>query len=379
MTFSPWLPRVRARTATLRPAPPLWLVAALAGAALVLAGCNTNQDPTTTPTSTPTPTATPASGDAVPNLATLPSIADLVERVQPAVVSIVVRDTVRTAFGTRNTFGSGSGVIFREDGYILTNNHVIEDADSIEVTLFDGRDLQAEIVGADPITDLAVIKVDERDMSTVPLGDVSRLRVGDWVVAIGNAAGLVGRPSVTLGVVSAFERTITAAGVMLRDLIQTDALINPGNSGGPLLNLSGEVIGINTAVLREDGIEGIGFAVGAETATLVADQLVSNGRVIWPWLGIGAANVDRLSAAEMNLSVRDGVLVTQLVPGGPADRAGLRVEDVVIAIDDVPTPDVTTLQRLRRREFKVGQSVTVTLVRGSEETEVHLTLAEQPR
>jgi serine protease Do len=299
--------------------------------------------------------------------------------VQPAVVSIVVRDTVRTAFGTRNTFGSGSGVIFREDGYILTNNHVIEDADSIEVTLFDGRDLQAEIVGADPITDLAVIKVDERDMSTVPLGDVSRLRVGDWVVAIGNAAGLVGRPSVTLGVVSAFERTITAAGVMLRDLIQTDALINPGNSGGPLLNLSGEVIGINTAVLREDGIEGIGFAVGAETATLVADQLVSNGRVIWPWLGIGAANVDRLSAAEMNLSVRDGVLVTQLVPGGPADRAGLRVEDVVIAIDDVPTPDVTTLQRLRRREFKVGQSVTVTLVRGSEETEVHLTLAEQPR
>jgi len=363
----------------------LWVPVALA-TTLLLAGCTLIGRGGSTPTATATPTAsvatpTPTSppGGGSPTPATLPSIADLVERVEPAVVSIQVRVEQLTFFGTVYTSGSGSGVIFRQDGYILTNNHVVEDAVSVRVALLDGREFDAEIVGTDRSTDLAVIKIDEEGLPTVPLGDASKLRVGEWVVAIGNALGLTGAPTVTLGVVSAVGRELDTGNATLYDLIQTDAAINRGNSGGPLINLQGEVIGINTAVLREEEAQGIGFAVSAETAIPIAEQLVSHGRVIRPYLGISAREVDFATAAEMDLSVREGVLVVEVVRDGAADRAGIEAGDVIVALDGQPTPNFLTLQRLLITQFKVGQRITVTVVRDSEQKEFTLTLTEFPR
>ena len=361
-----------------------WIAVALA-TALVLAACDIGRnEPTPTPTATPpgdagTPIASPPSGDGSPPLSALPSIADLVDRMEPAVVSIVVVSIEAGRFGSNRVVGSGSGVIFREDGYILTNNHVIDGAQEIHVTLFDGQEMEAEIVGTDRPTDLAVIRIDQEGLSTIPLGGPSQVRIGEWVVAIGNALGLVGGPSVTMGVVSAQGRTLVTQDTTLFDLIQTDAAINRGNSGGPLINLQGEVIGINTAVLRGDDAQGIGFAVSTETAIPVADQLVRNGRVIWPWLGIGADDIDRVSAAEMDLSVREGVLVTGVVNNGPAATVGIRPKDVIVALDDQPTPNLRSLQRLLRTQFKVGQEITVTVARGDDQQEFTLTLGEFPR
>jgi serine protease Do len=356
----------------------LWVVLA-ATAALILASCNTIQtEPTPTPT--PTATATPTSNSGTFSQATLPSIAELVERVEPAVVSIQVKSREAGFFGQVETTASGSGVIFREDGYILTNNHVIGGATSIKVFMFDGVELDAEIVGTDKNTDLGVIKVDENGLPSIPLGDPSKLRVGEWVVAIGNALGLPGAPTVTVGVVSALGRTLrTDPEVTLYDLIQTDAAINPGNSGGPLINLNGEVVGINTAVLRGQDAQGIGFAVSAGTAIPVANQLVSNGRVLRPYLGIGAGEVNRAIAAQMDFSVREGVLVMQVESGGPADRAGIRMDDVIVKLDGHPTPTFLAMQRLLLSQFKVGQQISVTVARGKNQKQFTLTLGEFPR
>ena len=212
------------------------------------------------------------------------------------------------------------------------------------------------------------------------MGDAAKLRVGDWVVAIGNALGLPGAPTVTVGVVSALGRTLqTDPGVTLYDLIQTDAAINPGNSGGPLINLSGEVVGINTLVLRSDNAQGIGFAVSAGTAIPVANQLVANGRVLRPYLGISAGEVNRATAAQMNLSVREGVLVVQVESGGPADRAGIRKDDVIVALANQPTPTFLAMQHLLLSQFKVGQQINVTVARGKDQKQFTLTLGEFPR
>lgn len=356
----------------------LW-VALAAAAALLLASCTAiRTEPTPTPT--PTATATPAANSGSSATAALPSIAELVQRVEPAVVSIQVKAREAGFFGTVETTASGSGVIFREDGYILTNNHVVGGATSIKVFLLDGTELDAKIVGTDKNTDLAVIKVDEKGLPSMPLGDASKLRVGDWVVAIGNALGLPGAPTVTVGVVSALGRTLqTDPDVTLYDLIQTDAAINPGNSGGPLINLSGEVVGINTAVLRGQDAQGIGFAVSAGTVIPVANQLVNNGRVLRPYLGIGAGEVNRAIAAQMDLSVREGVLVVRVESGGPADRAGIRKDDVIVALDGQLTPSFLAMQRLLLSQFKVGQRINITVARGKDQKQFTLTLGEFPR
>lgn len=328
--------------------------------------------------STPLPSPTP--NESSITAIALPSIADLVRSVAPAVVSIQVSGSQMTLFGSIESVGSGSGFIFRKDGYIITNNHVVEDATNISVALYDGKELEADLIGSDPRTDLAVIKVDQDELPTVELGDVSKLLVGDWVVAIGNALGLQGGPSVTLGVISALGRTLPVErGVTLYDLIQTDAAINPGNSGGPLINLSGEVVGINTMVIRDVVTEGIGFAVSAETAILVADKLIENGRVPWPYLGITGSDVNLAVATQMNLAVREGILIEQVESGGPAGRAGLQSEDVIVAIEGHSTPDFRVLQRLLQRQFRVGQLVVVTVVRGADSKDFALTLGEFPR
>ena len=318
----------------------------------------------------------------------LPTVADVVAEVEPAVVSILVESNSVDFFGrSRRSSGSGSGIIFREDGYILTNNHVVQDASSITVVFSDGREREGEIVGTDVRTDLAVVRVDERGLPTAPLADPSKLRVGDWVIAIGNALGLRGSPTVTLGIVSALQRSIPSGSgnVTLFDLIQTDAAINPGNSGGPLVNLLGEVVGINTAVLRAtdaaNGTEaqGIGFAVSTETAIPVADELVDNGRVVWPWLGVGVADVNPALAAEMGLTARSGVVINSVEAGGPAQQADLEPGDVIVALGGQEVINLRDLQRILRIDFEPGNEIKVTVVRDGREQEFQLTLGEFPR
>ena len=365
-------------------------------ASLLVAGCGLFDEETPTPTpvtTSPVGIATaPAAGQAPPPVpagppqsAGLPPIAEVAAEARPAVVSIVVESTTVDLFGSRRrSGGSGSGVVFREDGYILTNNHVVAGADRITVIFLDGREREAELIGTDPRTDLAVIRVDEKALPTAPLGDATQLRVGDWVVAIGNALALPGGPTVTVGVVSAMERTLPTGDVTLFDLIQTDAAINPGNSGGPLINLQGEVVGINTAVLRGSGqggpeAQGIGFAVSTETAIPVANEIVLHGRVIWPWLGIGADDVNPATAAEMGLSVRRGVLITGVQPGGPAQQAGLESEDVIIRIEGQSVGSLRDLRRILRTQYDPGQEIKVTVIREGNERDFQVTLAEFPR
>jgi serine protease Do len=309
-----------------------------------------------------------------------PSITELVDQLAPTVVSIVVESEQTTGFfGTPRVTGSGSGVIFREEGYILTNNHVVEGATRISVSLFDGREAIAVLVGTDPRTDIAVIKVNLGNLSAAPLGDASSMRVGDWVIAIGNALALRGDPTVTVGVVSAIGRSIPLDNsTNLSGLIQTDAAINPGNSGGALINLRGEVIGLNTAILRGQDAQGIGFAVSTETAIPVADQLIANGRVVRAYLGVFPNDLDRAMAAEMDIAAREGVVMVAVEPGTPAEKAGILEEDVLIALDDQAVPNVVTLERLLIGHFQVGQTIVVTVLSGSERRMLSLTLGENP-
>ena len=373
----PWRPRF------LRRITGPWTVLALV-ASLTLGGCalvtNTGPTPTATPVEVPTPTSVATSTSGASSQVIFPSIAELVDQMAPTVVSIVVESVQSEGFfGTRRVTGSGSGVIFREDGYILTNNHVVEGATRISVSLFDGRETIAELVGTDPRTDIAVIKIDLEDLSAAPLGDASSMRVGDWVIAIGNALALRGDPTVTVGVVSAIGRSIPVDNsTNLSGLIQTDAAINPGNSGGPLINLRGEVIGLNTAILRGQDAQGIGFAVSMETAIPVADQLIANGRVVRAYLGVFPSDLDRAMAAEMDIAAREGVVMVAVEPGTPAEKAGIQEEDVLIALDDQAVPNVVTLERLLIGHFQVGQTITVTLLRGDERRVLSLTLGENP-
>ena len=306
------------------------------------------------------------------------SIADLVDSVAPAVVSIVTQVDQRSFFGTTRTTGSGSGVIFNENGYILTNNHVVEDAAAISVTLFDGRELGAKLIGRDSRTDLAVIRIDEENLSVASLGDAAQMRVGEWVVAIGNALGIPGAPTITVGVVSAKGRFLDTSDGTLSGLIQTDASIYPGNSGGPLISMKGEVIGINTAVWRGDDAENIGFAVSTETAKPVADQLIKNGRVIRAYLGVSLTELDRPTAIEMGLKIREGIVVRTVTPGTPADIAGIQSEDVIVGLGLHSVPDLVALERLLIGTFSPGETTDVDLVRGSDDLKVEITLGENP-
>jgi S1-C subfamily serine protease len=316
----------------------------------------------------------------------LPNVADIVERVRPAVVSIVSEVVIRDIFGNRRrTFGSGSGVIFDRRGLVLTNNHVIEDAAKVVVTKDDGSQVAAQVVGTDLLSDLAVLSIPGDNHSFIPLGKDAPLRVGEWVIAIGNALALPGGPTVTVGVVSALGRSIEVApGVTLDDLIQTDAVINPGNSGGPLINLRGELVGINTAVLRGDRdggppIEGIGFAINMETVGLVSEQLVSLGRVQWAWLGAFLGDLIPEVAAEIGLPVREGVVFHDVVVGGPAHKAGIQPGDVILSAEGQKVTTVSELVRLLRHKFRVGQEIEALIFRNGSHKTVRVVLGERPR
>jgi len=347
----------------------------------LLACSSVTETPTATPTATAlptlpttaTPTATPASQPL------LPLFPDVVARVRPAVVSVVAEVVKQSFWGTYTDYSSGTGGIFDPQGYILTNNHVIEDARGIQVTLGDGRQLDAEIVGTARLTDLAVLKVEsDEELPTAPIGGSDRLRVGDWVIAIGNALALSGGPTVTVGVVSALGRTLDEEeGVRLYNLIQTDAVINPGNSGGPLLNLHGEVVGINTAIYRGSTVEGIGFAIPSEIFVPVSQELIDRGRVSWAYLGVFLADLNPARAAELGLPPGSGAVIDSVSKGSPADQAGLRQNDVVLSMDSADVNDADDLIKLLRFSHSPGDEVELRVYRAGEEMTLRVRLGER--
>ena len=255
----------------------------------------------------------------------------------------------------------GSGFIFDSDGYIITNNHVVENADEITVKLADEREFDAKVIGRDPNTDLALIKIDGvKDLVPLKLGNSESIEVGSWVVAVGSPFGL--EQTVTAGIVSAKGRVIGAG--PYDDFIQTDASINPGNSGGPLLNLAGEVVGINTAIVARG--QGIGFAIPINMAGEIVAQLKENGSVTRGWLGVGIQNLTPELAEYYGVDRKNGVLVTQVFDGDPAQRAGIRTRDVIVALNG---DQVTSIRELTTKVagISVGEKVDVTVLRGGKE------------
>ena len=269
----------------------------------------------------------------------LPSLRNLISDMEETVVSISVDILSRGIFYDYSNEGSGTGFIIRPDGYIVTNNHVIEDATEIEVTLQNGSIYPAQIIGLDPLSDLAVIKIDASNLKAASFGNSDALQPGDWAVTIGNALALKGGPTVTLGIISGLERSITTENGSLFDLIQTDAAINRGNSGGPLITLDGEVVGINTAVLS--GAQGIGFAVSSNVADPIIKSLIDSGKVIRPLIGLRGADITPAIFERYELPVEEGVIITKIEANGPADKSGLKEMDIITALNDIPTPDMS--------------------------------------
>jgi serine protease Do len=265
----------------------------------------------------------------------------------------------------------GSGFILDSEGYIVTNNHVIEDADKIRVRLFNDEELDAEVVGRDPKTDLALIKIDtDETLTPLVMGDSDLLEIGSWVVAIGSPFGL--EQTVTAGIVSAKGRIIGSG--PYDDFIQTDASINPGNSGGPLINLKGEVVGINTAIVASG--QGIGFAIPINMAKKIINQLKEGGEVTRGWLGVAIQNLTDELKSYYQMGDRDGVLVTQVFQDDPADRAGIKAKDVIVAIDDQPVSTSRELSRIIA-DSPVGGKVKITFIREGKEQSISVTLAKR--
>ncbi len=272
--------------------------------------------------------------------------------------------------------GLGTGVIVdAEGGFILTNNHVIGDADSIEVRLSDGRKIKAELIGKDERSDLAVVKIKADKLIAAKLGDSEALKIGEWVVAAGNPFGLDN--TITAGIVSAKGRSIMGGG-QYEDFIQTDAAINPGNSGGPLVNLNGEVVGINTAIFsRSGGYMGIGFAIPANMARNVMESLISNGRMVRGWLGVGIQNLSEDLAKSFKYEGTDGALVGHVEADGPAGKAGLKQGDIIFSLNDEKIKDINQL-RNKIAGFKPGTSVTLGYVRDGKNRDVSIKVGELP-
>ncbi len=303
------------------------------------------------------------------------------DRVRPGVVFVGIEANVRN-FSQPVPVGNGSGVIIDPQGHILTNNHVVESAQALQVTLPDGRSFKANVVGTDPSTDLAVIQIQGSNLPVIPLGDSSKLQVGDWVIAIGNALGLEGGPTVTGGVVSALNRTIDEEnGASIYGLIQTDAAINPGNSGGPLVNLNGEVVGINTAVpgATSQGYQpyGIGFAISINEAKPIIQQLIQNAHLTRPYLGISAVTVTPAIAAQLGVIAEQGVVIADVASSSPAAQAGLQQGDVITAIDGKPIKDEASL-RQAIQSHQAGDTIQLTILRNGRQMKVSAKLAQAP-
>jgi serine protease Do len=270
--------------------------------------------------------------------------------------------------------GQGSGVIVTEDGYILTNNHVVDEADEVKIVLQDGREFTGKVVGKDPKTDVAVLKVDAKDLPFIEMTDSDKSEVGDIVLAIGNPFGI--GQTVTMGMISATGRA--TLGLDYEDFIQTDAAINPGNSGGALVDADGRLIGINTAILsRSGGNQGIGFAIPTNLARDVMESLVADGKVTRGYLGVMIQDVTPALAREFNLKDQKGALIGDVVPKGPADKAGLKTGDVVLEFNGKPVKDSRNL-KLQVARVKPSESVPVKVLRNGSPKTIQVTVNELP-
>jgi 2-alkenal reductase len=327
-----------------------------------------SEQPPIFPTSEPAdPSAELAPGSAT----TSDAMVSAVKRVAPAVVTVLnISDEVD---------GSGSGVIISTEGYILTNNHVVEGATELAVAFADSTRREAELVGTDPLSDIAVIRVRGEVPGIATIGDSTRLQPGETVMAIGSPLGNF-RNTVTAGVVSALNRSVG----MLEGLIQTDASINRGNSGGPLINLSGEVIGINTLVVRGGGgmlgvdqAEGLGFAVPSDIFSIVSNQLIQTGEMQYPYIGIRYRVIDGDLAVEENLPVSNGALVSDIQAGTPAEQSGLQPGDIITAVDGISLAQDKTL-RYVLIQYQPGDTVQLTVLRNGSEIQLDLTFAARP-
>lgn len=275
----------------------------------------------------------------------------------------------------RHGGGQGSGVIVSPDGYVLTNNHVIAGAKTVTVTLPDKREFKGRIVGSDPKSDVAVIKIDGTQLPTISWGDSSRLQVGEYVLAVGNPFGL--NSTVTLGIVSALGRGHMGI-TQYEDFIQTDAAINPGNSGGALVNTKGELIGINTAIFSQTGgYQGVGFAVPTGMSKPIYESLVKTGKVVRGFLGVGIQDLNHDLAKSFGVTGSNGAVVTDVKEEGPADKAGIKQGDVILSFQGTPIEDAVTLQRAVTRSA-VGSKATVKVMRDGQEKELAITIAELP-
>lgn len=280
--------------------------------------------------------------------------------------------------------GLGSGTIINNEGYILTNEHVINEADKITVTLPDGREFKAEIKGQDPRSDLAVIKINASKLPVASLGDSNSVKIGQWVVAIGNPFGFAMQnpePTVTVGVISALHRSLGRSLAQDRDyndLIQTDAAINPGNSGGPLVNLKGEVIGINVAIFSTSGgYQGIGFAIPINNAKRIISKLIEGKKIVYGWFGITVQNLNEDLASHFGLADKNGVLVAKVLENGPAQKAGMKEGDIIKQIDNYPINNVRELLNIVG-SIEVGRQVKVTIIRDRRPMTLSLVVGERP-
>jgi 2-alkenal reductase len=342
----------------------------------------------------PVTSSTPSGLPQMPPLTTdlEASLVDLYQRVNPAVVHIFVLDEQSFVAGT------GSGFVYDADGHIITNNHVVTGSSGLEVVFADGQRRSAEVIGTDVDSDLAVIKIDSlpEGVQPIPLGDSNNVQVGQFAVAIGNPFGEAG--SLSLGIISGLGRTLTSDRIAegggrysLPKVIQTDAAINPGNSGGPLLNLAGEVIGVNSSIRTSTGANsGVGFSIPVNAVQRVAPSLVADGVYHYPYMGIRMTPLDLAAQEQLELPQAAGAYVTDLTPDSPAEAAGILASgindtigilpggDLIIAVDGQPIANPDDLISYLVFEAEVGQTIMLTIIRGSEQIEVPLTLGERP-
>ncbi len=365
----------------------LWILTSQ-GCQLVGLAQTESDVPTPTKASSQSHTSTPIFVDFGPSTDLSTAIRQVSQKVRPSVVQITNEQTQMDQFNQPFDVpaGVGSGVIYDAQGYIVTNNHVVEGAQQLLVSLPDGRSFNAKLIGRDPETDLAVVQITGSNLPVAELGDSTQLQVGDWLVAIGNALALPGGPTVTEGVVSALGRTVQepgdsprTQGPYLFDLIQTSAPINPGNSGGALVNLAGQVVGINTLVAgqAESGVQaqGIGFAISISTAKPIVDQLVATGKVVHANLGANYVALNAAIAAQLGIQQSYGVVVTRVTSGTPAAQAGLARGDVITQGNGKPLQDDTDLAQMVSL-CKPGDRVTFTVLRKSQTLNIDVTLGE---
>ncbi len=346
---------------------------------ILLAGCmNFGSEKTASQATAQSNLSTPAVTASVSDARNTPAVR-AAKAVGPAVVGITNKAVARDWFNNQVEVdqGVGSGVIFQSDGYIVTNNHVISGAKDITVSLSDGRTLPGKLVGADAATDIAVVKVDAKDLPTATFGNSDEILVGEPAIAIGNPMGLEFQGSVTSGVISALNRTLDIGERRVK-LLQTDAAINPGNSGGALVNADGMVIGINSAKLAANGVEGMGFAIPINTVRPIIEELMKNGYVVRPYLGVGVFDKETAARQGYQLNIDSGVYVVQVTANGPGGKVGIKRGDVIMKINDKAVNTVADL-RAAVAEHKVGEKVTVEYQRNGDTKKVEATLEEMPQ